>query len=163
LRKSARKEIDVKDRRKYVHSKLLKTLERKEIDPVMAIGGVHLIQFLGFEDLINLLTKSQKNLIDILPQNKAELVITKKDGYKFSIDHLSNRWSLRAIFEKKLLELDISKIEKFCKERNTFLDRWEGKNSSFFEFFGKDMHAQIVGIDNIIEFLCLCLSQKMRI
>src|SRR5690606_26970728 len=113
LRRSARKKINAKDRRKWVHSRLLKTLEKKEIDPVKAIAGVHLIQFLGFEEMISLLAKSKKNLEDILPQNKAELVITKKDEYKFSMDHMSNRWSIRAIFEKKSMEIDSSKIEKF--------------------------------------------------
>ncbi len=151
LRKSAPREMKVKDRRAWVHSKLLKTLEQKEIDPVRAIAGVHLIQLLGFEDMINLLTESQKTLDDTLPLNKSELIITKKEGYKFSIDHLSNRWSIRAVFEKKLMELNMSKIEKFSRATNTFLDRWEGKNSNFFELFGKDIHAQIVGIDNIIE------------
>jgi hypothetical protein len=150
LRKSAPKEMKVNDRRAWVRSRILKTLLNKQIDPVKNITGVHLIQLLGFRDMINLLTNSQKTLDDISPIQK-ELIISKKQGYKYSIDRMSNRWSVRAIFDKKFKQLDISKIQKFSIETNTFLDKWEGKNSNFFELFGKEMHVQIVEIDRVLE------------
>jgi hypothetical protein len=160
LRKAAVLKKEVKDRRSWVLSELSKSLMEKEIDPVRSIAGVYLIQLLGYRDMISLLTEPQKTLDKAMEYAKEEVIISRRKGYKYSLDRLSSKWNVRAISENKLHFRDLSKIQEFADEKRAFLDKSDVPNWQVLELYGQDMHVQIVGLDRVVEISIMVPQSK---
>jgi hypothetical protein len=153
IRRSARKS-DVKNKRAWVSEKLSEELIKEKIDPAANLFGVLIIQLLGLEKLINAAVKTiqQKTLEDFKGNRTDERITRKGERYAYALEYHIDRWETRAVVNRDIELLNLSKVRKIFDANNIRLEEAPGEQRALMlDFYSRDMYAQVIGLERYVQ------------
>lgn len=156
VRKDAR-EKEVKERRLWVTDRLSEVLKKEEFQPIENIYGILAIHLVSLREAVTYLIEAQAQQTSESSGEKnseKEEVFQRKERYKCRIQHLPDRWEVRAFLDTPTHAWDLRKLKGTLAQYNFAIEVVSKTDSSrILELYSRDMYIQVLGQDRLVEML----------